>query len=224
MKETAPQQTTLPTPRTAPEKLLAAAEGIVLREGGHAVTIRGIARASGLNSALVSYHFGGVDALLARLVELNVDAVCDAREICVREALAVRTNASRLEALVRAYLDPLWRTRAIWHPGAARTVIRGLMPLVDPTLRRRAVERINLSVEQSQEPLLELLPHLDRDTLQLRLQLLAGAADELRLRAHEMGLFPLQGATPAGHDEPLRDELMVLALTSLRAKPSPVST
>jgi AcrR family transcriptional regulator len=223
MTVTAAQQIPLPVPRTAPEKLVAAAEGIVLREGGHAVTIRAIARASGLNSALVSYHFGGLEALLARLVELNVDAVCDARATSVQQALAVQTRAARLEALVRAYLEPLWRTRATWQPGAARTVIRALMPLVNPTLRRRAVERINRSVEQSQEPLQALLPHLDHDTLQLRLQLLAGAADELRLRAHEMGLFPLQGTVPAGHDETLRDELIALALAGLRAGTRPVS-
>lgn len=224
MTATASQQSASDAPGSAPDRLLAAAEVIVLREGAPAITIRAIARVSGLNSALISYHFGGLEALLARLVELNVDAVCDARQSRVKEALTVRGKAARLEALVAAYLEPLWRTQAIWHAGPARTVIRTLMPQLDPGLRQRVVARINRSVEESQEPLLALLPHLSRDALQLRLQLLAGAADELRLRAHAMGLFPLRGEQVDGRDEPLRDELLTLALAGLRAGYRPLST
>lgn len=219
MSSTAAQQFDPIRTSPAPERLLAAAEAVLFRDGVQALAIRSIARESGLNSALISYHFGGIGALLGRLVEINVAALCDARALRVAEAVTIRSKAERLEALVAAYLEPLWRTPAVWHPGPARTVIRGLMPLLSPAARSPSVERINRSVEESQLPMLELLPHLSPDALQLRMQLLAGAADELRLRAHGMGLFPLQGVGASGHDGPLRDELIALALAGLQAKP-----
>ena len=58
----------LAAPEKTPDRLLAAAERIVLREGGHAVSVRRIASFADENPALISYHFGGLEALLARLL------------------------------------------------------------------------------------------------------------------------------------------------------------
>jgi hypothetical protein len=80
--------------------------------------------------------------------------------------------------------------------------------------------RINASVETSVELMIGMLPHLDRDQLLLRLRLLAGAADELRLRAHQMGLFPMRGIDSEQVEQTLRSELVALALVGLRAAPA----
>lgn len=129
-------------------------------------------------------------------------------------------QAQRLEALVAGFLEPLWQTPAIWHPGPARTVIRALVPRLSAELRRDAVQRINRNLEEASGPLLQALPHLDRDTLQVRLQLLAGAADELRLHARDLGLFPLRGAVDGGHEQALQRELLAMSLATLKMRPS----
>ena len=210
-----------PVTGRAAARLLKATEGIVLGSNLEGLTIRAIASASGLNSALISYHFGGIEGLLARLLELNVEALCTARLTRITSAQMVRGKQLRFEALVAGFLEPLWMTPAVWHPGSARTIIRALLPRLSPELRRTSVERINQNLAEASAPLLQALPHLDSDTLQVRLQLLAGAADELRLSARSLGLFPLRAVQGKEHEETLRRELLALAVATLKLKPAP---
>jgi AcrR family transcriptional regulator len=203
-------------PRETTERLLAAAERIVLREGAHAVSIRRIATLSGQNSALVSYHFGGLESLLGQLLERNVNAICDLRASLMTSALA-RRSRKPLETLVVAYIDPLWRTTAIWHPEPARTVVREVMPMLERPLLKRSVSRINASVETSAGQLHDLLPHLTLDQLLMRLRLLAGAADMMRAGLDEMGLYPLHAASTANPMNALHKQLIEVSLGALRA-------
>jgi AcrR family transcriptional regulator len=200
-------------PQGTTERLLAAAESIVLDTGAHAVSIRGIAARSGLNSALVSYHFDGIEGLLRRLLELNVDAICDSRDALTAAAAAGRRRKDeRLRALAAAYIDPLWRTTACWHMSSARDVVRGVMPMLPAAALRGAVQRINTSVADSAAAMAALLPELSRARLLARLRLVAGLADMMRPRLEEMGLYPLPGSVP------LEDELVTLAVAALKAK------
>jgi AcrR family transcriptional regulator len=203
-------------PRETRDQLLAATEQIVLREGARAVSVRRIAAVSDMNSALISYHFGGLDPLLAQLLERNVDAICDSRATMEQAARAIRGKTRRLEALIIAHLDPLWRTTAIWHPDAARAVVREVMPMLKRPLLKRSVARINNSVEQSALLMSGLLPHLTRNTLLVRLRLLAGAADMMRLRLDQMGLYPLHRMAAAKHDTMMHAQLVQMSLGALR--------
>jgi AcrR family transcriptional regulator len=204
-------------PPETSDRLLRAAERIVLREGAHAVSIRRIAALSGHNSALVSYHFGGLDLLLGQLLELNINAICDSRAVQLTRALTEPSH-KRLEALVIAYIDPLWRTTAIWHPESARTVVREVMPMLGKDLLKASVTRINSSVETSADHMLKSLPHLGRDQLLVRLRLLAGAADMMRIRIDEMGLYPLHEVDAQHHVDALHSELIRLSLGALGAQ------
>jgi AcrR family transcriptional regulator len=200
------------------DRLLSAAEQILLEQGAHSMSIRRIATLSGVNSALISYHFGGLDALLQQLLERNVDAICDLRDEQLAAGAKVRGAAARLEALVRAYLDPLWLTRSVWHEHSARTVIREIMPLLADRQRRTAVTRINASVTATVAAIAPLTPHLSRDQLLVRLRLLAEAANiQLRPLA-KMGLFPSPGIPQEQLDLRVHDELIRMALGSLRQR------
>ena len=85
--------------RETADRLLSATEQILLEQGSHSISIRRIATLSGVNSALISYHFGGIDALLQQLLERNVDAICDLRDIQLAAAGKARGREARLEAL-----------------------------------------------------------------------------------------------------------------------------
>jgi AcrR family transcriptional regulator len=192
-------------PQGTTDRLLAAAEFIVLESGAHAVSIRGIAARSGLNSALVSYHFDGMEGLLRRLLELNVDAL-------TARARTQSLRTRRLRELVTAYLDPLWRTTACWHGSAARDIVRSVMPILPASALQTAVARINTSVADSAAAIAPLLPELSAAQLLARLRLVAGSADMMRPRLDDMGLYPLPGSVE------LEDELITLAVGALKAK------
>ena len=49
--------------------LVAAATPLFARKGLHGVSVRELARAAGVNLAMVSYHFGGKEGLYAAVVE-----------------------------------------------------------------------------------------------------------------------------------------------------------
>lgn len=200
------------------DRLLSATEQILLVQGAHAISIRRIASVSGVNSALISYHFGGLHALLQQLLERNVDAICDLRDVQLAAGARVRGGAARLEALVRAYLDPLWFTRSIWHERSARTVIREIMPLLSDAQRRRAVARINSSVNATADVIAPHTPHLSRDQLLVRLRLVAEAANIQLQPLAKMGLFPSPGIPEErlGHD--VHEELIRLAVGGLRQR------
>jgi AcrR family transcriptional regulator len=205
-------------PESTADRLLAATERVVLREGGHAISVRRIAGEADENPALISYHFNGLDGLLSRLLELNVNAICDSRALQQERALQARGKQRRLRALIAAYMEPFWTTAAIWHPAPARTVVREVFPMLGRSLLSGAVARINASVESSAQAMSELLPHLKEDELLARLRLLAGAADTLRVRLQDVGLYPLR---TSGNERPeviLQTQLLQMSLGALKAR------
>lgn len=198
------------------DRLLSATEQILLEQGAHSISIRRIATVSGVNSALISYHFGGLDALLQQLLERNVDAICDLRDVQLAAASKVRGSEARLEALVRAYLDTLWSTKSIWHERSARSVIRETMPLLGAAQRRRAVARINASVSETARLIAPLTPHLSLDQLLVRLRLLAEASNIQLQPLAKMGLFPSPGIPQDQLGHNVHEELIRVALGGLR--------
>lgn len=203
---------------TTPQRLLAAAEYIVLRQGAHAISVRRITSQAGESPALISYHFNGLDALLARLLELNVAAICDARALQQEAALLVRGRSRRLSALIAAYMEPFWKTAAMWHADPARAVVRELMPMLDGALLGGVVARINASVAASALALAGLLPHLTADELLVRLRLLAGAADTLRVRREDTGLYPLQEVGQENQQALLQAQVLRMSLGALKTR------
>ena len=208
----------LPTPEKTSDRLLAAAELIVVREGAHAVSVRRIASFAGENPALISYHFGGLEALLTQLLEFNVNAICDARAAQQELATQERGKVRRFRALVVAYVEPFWKTTAIWHPDSARTVVREVMPMLDRKLLGPTVARINASVSASAQALAGFLPHLNEDELLVRLRLLASAADTLRARLEGTGLYALPTVGWDRHEQMLHKQLIEMSLGALKAR------
>ncbi|MEV0162911.1 TetR/AcrR family transcriptional regulator [Nonomuraea fuscirosea] len=79
-------------------KLLDAALETLKKQGMAGVSARTIATAAGVNQALVFYHFGSVDQLLAAAVERG----CEQRMVLYRERFAAVTTLRELLDLGRA--------------------------------------------------------------------------------------------------------------------------
>jgi AcrR family transcriptional regulator len=92
---------------TTPERIFEAAEELFAREGIDRVTLRQIARASGQgNVAAVQYHFGGKEALLAKIVERHQREIDERR----RALLAEHERSGEgedLHALLQMLVAPL---------------------------------------------------------------------------------------------------------------------
>ena len=109
-----------PSRSSTPERLLAAAERLVVHEGVHALTVRGIADAAAVNSALVRYHFGDVDGLLRDLALRNAARIADARAALL-DALEQAQDAD-FSAIVDALVVPLFVPAAM-TPGFRAIVV-----------------------------------------------------------------------------------------------------
>ena len=199
------------------QRLLAAAERIVLREGAPVLSLRRIAAQSGLNSALVSYYFGGLDGLCERLAQENLDLIAGARRAQLGAVQSGGADADRLRQVIAAYTDPLWLIPATRNPQPARAVVRELLPALKPAARERAVAQINQSVEAVASAAAPLLAHLTHDALVMRLRLLAGAAELLHPRVDLLGLFPLQRGRDEHSTEEMRQQMMSFAIGAVLA-------
>ncbi|MGB3302811.1 MAG: TetR/AcrR family transcriptional regulator [Gordonia sp. (in: high G+C Gram-positive bacteria)] len=119
MPATTPSQTTR-------EKLLDAAEALLLQDGYDAVSVRRICTRAGANSAAVHYHFGSKEQLVANLLETRLASVWAGG---LDEAIA---GPPSVPALVDAILAPMEELLA--DPiGAVRLSLLSRFVLTNPT-------------------------------------------------------------------------------------------
>ena len=96
--------------RRAPEKkqlILDAAEAMFAQRGFYGASLRDIAFASGVPQALVSYHFGSKEGLFRAAVERRGPANAGGMRRALQKTLTVRSRKARLEAVLRAFIEPV---------------------------------------------------------------------------------------------------------------------
>lgn len=130
------------------QRILLAAESLFARHSYEGVSIRDIAKRARVNSALVGYHFGSKSKLYAAIFEARYAPLTVERMSGIRAALEQPDTGSKLEALVRALIEPYVALKD--QPGGrsfatllAREVAdpleakRGIIArIADPTARR----------------------------------------------------------------------------------------
>jgi AcrR family transcriptional regulator len=198
-------------------RLLKASELLIVREGVHALTIRRIAAAANANSALIGYHFGGVDGLLSELARLNGEAILTEQ---ARRFAEARARPS-VERLLEAFLRPLWREAAL-NPGErALVVVDEIVSRAEPELRRQVWTRFAEAAAPFHDALASLLPALAPDQLRWRLRFLSAAALDMPPRSARGALAPPEedeGA--AGGEEARIAEFLAFARGALLAPPA----
>ena len=103
------------TTQDAREKLLVAGTELFALKGFAGVSIRELATAAGVNSALISYHFGGKEGLYEA-----VDTAQYSRVIGKFEAIAASTAS--VEEKLRMYADVIRRNHTEDQPLMARLI------------------------------------------------------------------------------------------------------
>jgi AcrR family transcriptional regulator len=103
--------------RTTKDKIMDAAEKLFAKKGFHGASLRNITAAAGVDLALVNYHFGNKERLLAAVLDRRGQVLNEER---LRRLAAVRLSAAphppSTEAVVDAFLDPILDRLA--HAGA----------------------------------------------------------------------------------------------------------
>ena len=93
-------------------KLLNVAEKLFAEKGIDATSLRNIIAEAGVNLAAIHYHFGSKNALICEVVARRVQPINEERlrrlEECENNHL---TRPELLEALIRAFLEPLIRVK-----------------------------------------------------------------------------------------------------------------
>ena len=151
-------------------KLLAAAEAVVFEQGITGLSVRKVGNRAGVNPALVTYHFGGVAALLEKLAAFNVEPMLEAWERL--EAAA----AEGLDSLLRAWLLPLMVPSA-FTPG--RCALIGFDEVAahgQGNAKQRVMDEMMRCSQRVQSLLSPHCPHLEAGQLRARVRFISSAA------------------------------------------------
>ena len=159
------------------EAILSAAEILFSTKGFNAVSIRDIALEAGANAGSVTYHFKSKDGLLLEIYKRHCGPMNKRRIELLVAARRVRDVQDRLEAIVRAYVQPAFSSSSDLAGGGARfTRLRAVMSAEGNAVVGRIIAEIfddttNAFIEAVEQS----LPHLPRKTIVWRSQFLLGA-------------------------------------------------
>ncbi|MEI9965579.1 MAG: helix-turn-helix domain-containing protein [Caulobacteraceae bacterium] len=174
-----------------------AAERIIIEEGVHALTIRRVAARAQSNTALIGYHFGGVEGLLAELARLNAEAILSDQRRLIAEALGPDGRPLSLDLAIEALLHPLWREAALCPGERALVVVDEIASRADPALRHEVWSWFAPTIGPIAQALHQCLPHLDSMTVLWRVRFLSAAALDLPPRFSRSALPPPDGPMAA---------------------------
>lgn len=187
---------TLQESLTTPDRLLAGAERLVVREGVRALTVRRIAEEAGVNSALIRYHFGDTDGLLAQLALRNAACLADARANLL-EKLVPGDFAAAVDALV----VPLWARAAMNPRYRAIVVLDEVFSRSGRDLNARIWAVFADGVAGVQSAFEACLPGIDPQALAWRIRFVTAAALDVPPRGLPDGREGERPAYGADSDE-----------------------
>lgn len=102
-------------PREAREKLMAAATPLFAENGYAGVSIREVAAAAGVNSALISYYFGGKEGLYEAVVTSQYEHV-------IRRFEKIASSTGTPQDKIRMYAEAIRRNHTEDQPFMARLI------------------------------------------------------------------------------------------------------
>lgn len=193
-------------------KLLAAAEQIVINNGIGYLTIRRVGHLAGLNSALITYHFGGVSGLVETLCEHNLAPMREAWRALDAD---LPNGEEGLNILIQRWLEPLLQAATYTPNARALTVIDEIASREHGELSEKLTQEMAALAHKVHNLAMPFLPHLSPEELMTRLRFIAGAAlgPPPRNHATRNGLFASTG-------EKAIEQLTRFARASLRDIPT----
>ncbi|HEY0178083.1 MAG TPA: TetR family transcriptional regulator [Dokdonella sp.] len=156
------------------ERILGVAESLFAQHGFSGASLRQVTAAAKVNLAAVNYHFGSKDSLIEEVFRRRLDELNRRR----LDALAAATAkpGHRLEDVLEAFVRPALEQSMDSAGGAAfvRVLARAYAEH-DERLRRFLSDNYGHVLREFAAAFGALLPHLDKEELYWRLDIVAGA-------------------------------------------------
>ncbi len=153
-------------------RLLAAAERILVEQGVNALSVRRIGDHAGLNPTLVTYHFKTVLNLLDELCSLNLDPILGGW----RGIDPAACRETELDEVLRLWLAPMFAPAAFTPGGRALIVLDEIVAHGDPVPRLKVMDAMTEFAARLRATLVPKLPGLAEDELRARVRFISGAA------------------------------------------------
>lgn len=174
-------------------KLLEAATELFSEHGFRAVSVRQIAKAAGVNSALVNYHYGTKDDLFEEVIRSSAAGHVAER---MHQLSQARRNGRNLDLpdILQMYLEPLLMQQSWAEQGNKLVRLHGFLLTERPDLAEDIVARAFNTVNAAfVDELCGLLPHLTREVVLWRFYAMIGSLLFFHSRPAPPGLLSISG-------------------------------
>ncbi|MBO9664525.1 TetR/AcrR family transcriptional regulator [Dokdonella sp.] len=196
------------------ERILGVAETLFARHGFAGASLRQVTAAAKVNLAAVNYHFGSKESLIEEVFRRRLDELNRYR---LAALAAVNANPEHvLEDVLDAFVRPALEQSMDSAGGAAfvRVLARAYAEH-DERLRKFLSDNYGHVLREFATAFAHLLPHLDKEELYWRLDIVAGA---LTYAMADFGMIKRRGETSeATHRERTAEHLIRFAAAGLRA-------
>lgn len=197
------------------ERILGVAEALFARHGFAGASLRQVTAAAKVNLAAVNYHFGSKESLIEEVFRRRLDELNRHR---LTALAAVTANpAHRLEDVLDAFVRPALEQSMDSSGGSAfvRVLARAYAEH-DERLRRFLSDNYGHVLREFATAFAHLLPHLGKEELYWRLDIVAGA---LTYAMADFGMIKRKNdVTEQSHRERTAQHLVRFAAAGLRAE------
>ncbi|RDS86029.1 TetR/AcrR family transcriptional regulator [Dyella psychrodurans] len=155
------------------ERILTSAEALFAQRGFEGASLRQLTAAAGVNLAAVNYHFGSKEKLVEEVFKRRLDQL-SARRLAALKQVAGQPETT-LEDILAAFIRP---ALDLSHDGGGGLFMRVLARAFaehDDSLRKFLSENYGHVMRQFTTEFARLLPHLSKEELYWRIDLVTGA-------------------------------------------------
>jgi AcrR family transcriptional regulator len=156
------------------DKLILSAEVLFAEHGFNGVSVRDIANAAGVNSALVGYYFGGKEGLLSEVYTRHCEPLIRERTRLLAEARASEGGLT-LEKVIAAFIAPSLEVTTDKNGRTGFTRLRAILSAENSALLEQLVaQNFDASSRMVIDALGKCLPGLSREEIYWRFHFLLG--------------------------------------------------
>ena len=156
------------------ERILGAAEVLFAQRGFEGASLRQLTAAAGVNLAAVNYHFGSKEKLVEQVFRRRLDALNAQRLAAL--AKVKESGNDRLEDTLDAFIRPALELSHEDNNGSLfMRVLARAFAEHDDSLRQFLSENYGHVMRQFTAEFARLLPHLSKEELYWRIDLVTGA-------------------------------------------------
>jgi AcrR family transcriptional regulator len=201
------------------EKLLAAALHLFATHGVDRVSVRDIANAAGVNSALVGYYFRGKDGLLSQLYRRHCEPM-NAERLRLLESFSRGGKTPPLEKVLEAFVRPALSITRTDDGLSEFTRLRALLAAErTEVLDALVAENFDRSSSIFVNALHHCLPHLSYEDILWRFHFTLGTINYTAVGPNRITVFSEGKCDPLKVEDTLR-ELIVYLAAAFRAPSS----